>query len=185
MEQRVITYDDTTVRRFIAAGVIFGAVAMLVGAIIATQMIWWQANLGVPYLVFSRLRPLHTNAAIFAFVGNSMFAGIYYSTQRLCKARMASDLLSKIHFWGWQLIIVAAAITLPLGITTSQGVRRAGVADRRGDHRDLGGLRDQLLLDPGQAPREEPLRRALVLHRDHRHHRRAAHRQQPGRSRSP
>ena len=120
MEQRVITYDDTTVRRFIFAGVLFGAVAMLVGAIVATQMVWWQANLGIPYLVFSRLRPLHTNAAIFAFVGNSMFAGVYYSTQRLCKARMASDLLSKIHFWGWQLIIVAAAITLPLGITTSK-----------------------------------------------------------------
>jgi cytochrome c oxidase cbb3-type subunit I/II len=120
VEQRVITYDDTTVRRFIFAAVVFGAVAMLVGAIIATQMVWWQANLGVPYLVFSRLRPLHTNAAIFAFVGNSMFAGIYYSTQRLCKARMASDLLSRIHFWGWQLIIVAAAVTLPLGITTSK-----------------------------------------------------------------
>ncbi|HUM11670.1 MAG TPA: cytochrome-c oxidase, cbb3-type subunit I [Myxococcaceae bacterium] len=120
MEQRVITYDDTTVRRFIFAAVVFGAVAMLVGAIIATQMVWWQANLGVPYLVFSRLRPLHTNAAIFAFVGNSMFAGVYYSTQRLCKVRMASDLLSKIHFWGWQLIIVAAAVTLPLGITTSK-----------------------------------------------------------------
>ncbi|MGZ6029671.1 MAG: cytochrome-c oxidase, cbb3-type subunit I, partial [Myxococcaceae bacterium] len=120
MEQRTITYDDAIVRRFIAASVIFGVVGMLVGAIIATQMIWWQANLGVPYLVFSRLRPLHTNAVIFAFVGNSMFAGVYYSTQRLCKARMASDLLSKIHFWGWQLIIVAAAITLPLGITTSK-----------------------------------------------------------------
>ena len=120
MEQRTITYDDAIVRRFIAASVIFGVVGMLVGASIATQMIWWQANLGVPYLVFSRLRPLHTNAVIFAFVGNSMFAGVYYSTQRLCKARMASDLLSKIHFWGWQLIIVAAAITLPLGITTSK-----------------------------------------------------------------
>ena len=76
MEQRTITYDDAIVRRFIAASVIFGVVGMLVGAIVATQMIWWQANLGVPYLVFSRLRPLHTNAVIFAFVGNSMFAGI-------------------------------------------------------------------------------------------------------------
>ncbi len=120
MEQRTITYDDAIVRRFIAAAVIFGVVGMLVGATIATQMVWWQANLGIPYLVFSRLRPLHTNAVIFAFVGNSMFAGVYYSTQRLCKARMASDLLSKIHFWGWQLIIVAAAVTLPLGITTSK-----------------------------------------------------------------
>jgi len=120
VEQRVITYDDGTVRRFIIAAVVFGVVGMLVGVVIATQMVWWQANLGVPYLVFSRLRPLHTNAVIFAFVGNSMFAGVYYSTQRLCKTRMASDALSKIHFWGWQLIIVAAAITLPLGITTSK-----------------------------------------------------------------
>jgi cytochrome c oxidase cbb3-type subunit I/II len=93
---------------------------MLVGVIIASQLAWYQLNFGIPYLTFSRLRPLHTNAVIFAFVGNMMFAGIYYSTQRLLKVRMASDLLSKIHFWGWQLIIVAAAITLPMGITTAK-----------------------------------------------------------------
>src|SRR4029079_12548369 len=86
---------------------------------VASQLVWFQANLG-PYLTYSRLRPLRTNAVIFAFVGNMMFAGIYYSTQRLLKVRMASDLQSKVHFWGWQLIIVAAAITLPLGITTSK-----------------------------------------------------------------
>jgi cytochrome c oxidase cbb3-type subunit I/II len=118
-QQRII-YDDTTVRRFIAASVLFGIVGMAVGALVASQLAWWQANLGLPYTTYSRLRPLHTNAVIFAFVGNMMFAGIYYSTQRLLKARMASDLLSKIHFWGWQLIIVAAAVTLPLGITTSK-----------------------------------------------------------------
>ncbi len=115
-----IEYDDTTVRRFIAASVVFGIVGMLVGVIVASQLAWWQLNFGVPYLTFSRIRPLHTNAVIFAFVGNMMFAGVYYSTQRLLKARMASDLLSKIHFWGWQAIIVAAAVTLPLGITTSK-----------------------------------------------------------------
>ncbi len=120
MHTHRIVYDDTTTRRFIFASVAFGIVGMLVGAIVATQLVWWQANLGIPYLTYSRLRPLHTNAVIFAFVGNMMFAGVYYSTQRLLKTRMASDLLSKIHFWGWQAIIVAAAITLPLGITTSK-----------------------------------------------------------------
>ena len=73
-----------------------------------------------PYFNFGRLRPLHTNAVIFAFVGNGIFMGVYYSLQRLLKARMFSDALSRIHFWGWQLIIVAAAVTLPLGITTSK-----------------------------------------------------------------
>jgi cytochrome c oxidase cbb3-type subunit I/II len=90
---------------------------MLVGVLIATQLNFWQANFGQAWLSFGRLRPLHTNAVIFAFVGNMMFAGIYYSTQRLVKARLASDFLSALHFWGWQLIIVAAAITLPLGLT--------------------------------------------------------------------
>ena len=110
-----ITYDDRSVRRFLLASVFWGAVGMLVGVFIACQLAFHQLNLA-PWLSFGRLRPLHTNAVIFAFVGNMLFAGIYYSTQRLCKARMASDLLSSIHFWGWQLIIVAAAITLPLGI---------------------------------------------------------------------
>jgi cytochrome c oxidase cbb3-type subunit I/II len=126
-----ITYDDTSVRQFMIASIIWGIVGMLVGVIIATQLSWWQMNgkflesisfglfkgEGLQYITFGRLRPLHTNAVIFAFVGNMMFAGVYYSTQRLCKARMGSDLLSRIHFWGWQLIIVAAAITLPAGLT--------------------------------------------------------------------
>jgi cytochrome c oxidase cbb3-type subunit I/II len=93
---------------------------MLVGVIIAVQLYYPALNLGIPYTSFGRLRPLHTNAVIFAFVGNAIFAGIYYSLQRLCKARLFSDLLSNIHFWGWQLIIVAAAVTLPLGLTTSK-----------------------------------------------------------------
>ncbi|HEY0839025.1 MAG TPA: cbb3-type cytochrome c oxidase subunit I, partial [Vulgatibacter sp.] len=120
MEERHIVYDDATVRKFTWAAVIWGIVGMAVGAFVATQLAWWQANFDIPWLTFSRLRPLHTNAVIFAFVGNMMFAGIYYSTQRLTKVRMASDLLSKIHFWGWQAIIVAAAITLPLGYTQSK-----------------------------------------------------------------
>ena len=94
-----VTYDDTTPRNFVWASVLFGIVGMLVGVLVALQLAFWKANMG-PYLSYGRLRPLHTNAVIFAFVGNMLFAGVYYSTQRLLKTRMASDLLSKIHFWG-------------------------------------------------------------------------------------
>ncbi len=112
-----IEFNDKVVRQFMLASIIWGAVGMLVGILIATQLNYWQANFSTSFLSFGRLRPLHTNAVIFAFVGNMMFAGVYYSTQRLVKARLASDFLSALHFWGWQLIIVAAAITLPLGLT--------------------------------------------------------------------
>ncbi|HEX2679396.1 MAG TPA: cbb3-type cytochrome c oxidase subunit I, partial [Polyangiales bacterium] len=101
-----ITYDDDITRKFIAASVFWGLIGMLVGVVVALQLAFWQANVG-PYLTFGRLRPLHTNAVIFAFVGNMLFAGVYYSTQRLLKVRLASDVLSRIHFWGWQAIIVA------------------------------------------------------------------------------
>lgn len=111
-----IVYNDDIVRKFALVTVLWGVVGMLVGVLIATQLAVPQLNL-TSWLTYGRLRPLHTNAVIFAFVGNMVFAGIYYSTQRLLKTRMASDTLSSIHFWGWQLIIVAAAITLPLGIT--------------------------------------------------------------------
>jgi cytochrome c oxidase cbb3-type subunit I/II len=113
---RTIVYDDRTPRDFAFASIAWGIVGMLVGVIIALQMALPEANVG-PYLTFGRLRPLHTNAVIFAFVGNMLFSGVYYSSQRLLKTRMASDTLSRIHFWAWQLIIVAAAITLPLGLT--------------------------------------------------------------------
>jgi cytochrome c oxidase cbb3-type subunit I/II len=116
METKRITYDDDITRKFIAASVFWGLIGMLVGVLVALQLAYWRANVG-PYLTFGRLRPLHTNAVIFAFVGNMMFAGVYYSLQRLLKVRLASDLLSRLHFWGWQAIIVAAAITLPLGFT--------------------------------------------------------------------
>jgi cbb3-type cytochrome c oxidase subunit I len=115
----VFTYDEQIVRMFVLATALWGLVGMLVGVLIALQLPFWQANLG-PYLSFGRLRPLHTNAVIFAFGGNAIFAAIYYSTQRLCKTRMFSDALSRFHFWGWQAIIVSAALTLPLGITTSK-----------------------------------------------------------------
>ncbi len=117
-----ITYNDDVVRKFIAASMIFGIVGMLVGVIVALQLAWHPANASAagPWFSFGRLRPLHTNAAIFAFVGNMMFAGIYHSTQRLVKARLFSDFLSNLHFWGWQAIIVAAAISLPMGYTQAK-----------------------------------------------------------------
>ena len=117
---RRVVYDDAIVRAFSLATIIWGAVGMLVGVIIASQLSFWQMNFHTSWLQFGRLRPLHTNAAIFAFVGNMIFAGVYHSTQRLTRARMASDLLSWVHFWGWQLIIVGAALTLPLGLTQSK-----------------------------------------------------------------
>ncbi|GHE59875.1 cytochrome-c oxidase, cbb3-type subunit I [Roseivirga thermotolerans] len=120
MELEQFRYDNKIVKYFAIATVIFGIIGMLVGLLIATQLFLPQLNFGIQYTTFGRIRPLHTNAVIFAFVGNAMFAGVYYSMQRLLKARMFSDLLSWIHFWGWQLIILAAAITLPLGYTTSK-----------------------------------------------------------------
>ena len=116
---QIFSYDEKIVRWFVYATVLWGFIGMAVGALIALQLPWPKANLG-EYLTFGRLRPLHTNAVIFAFAGNSIFAAIYYSTQRLCKTRMFSDWLSKFHFWGWQGIIVSAAITLPLGWNTSK-----------------------------------------------------------------
>lgn len=110
-------YDDDIVRKFMMATMIWAGVAFLLGLIVALQLAYWPVNAGLPWLTFGRLRPLHTNAAIFAFAGNAIFAGIYHSTQRLLRTRLFSDLLSRLHFWGWQFIIVCAAITLPLGFT--------------------------------------------------------------------
>jgi cytochrome c oxidase cbb3-type subunit I/II len=113
-------YDNDSVRLFAAATAVWGIVAFLAGLVVALKLVFPALLGGIPYLSYGRLRPLHTNAAIFAFAGNAIFVGVYYSLQRLCKARMYSDRLSRIHFWGWQLIIVLAAITLPLGFTTSK-----------------------------------------------------------------
>ena len=113
-------YDNRIVRAFAIATVVWGIVGMLVGLLAAVELFFPGANLNLQFITFGRIRPLHTNAVIFAFVGNGMFMGIYYSLQRLCKARMFSDWLSWFNFWGWQTIIVAAAVTLPLGLTTSK-----------------------------------------------------------------
>jgi cytochrome c oxidase cbb3-type subunit I/II len=102
------------------ASVVWGIVGMLVGVLVALQLADPRFNLGLEWTSFGRLRPLHTNAVIFAFAGNAIFAAVYCSSQRLLKARMFSDLLSRVRFWGWQAIIVAAAITLPLGFTQSK-----------------------------------------------------------------
>ena len=120
MELERFQYDNRTPRNFAIATIVFGLIGMTVGLYIALELVFPSLNLGIPYTTFGRLRPLHTNAVIFAFVGNGIFTGVYYSLQRLCKTRMYSDKLSNIHFWGWQLIILAAAITLPLGITSSK-----------------------------------------------------------------
>src|SRR5678809_232948 len=120
MNVETFKYDNRIVRAFAIATVIWGIVGFSAGLLIACQLFWPDLNLNLAFTSFGRLRPLHTNAVIFAFVGNGMFMGIYYSLQRLCKARMFSDRLSWINFWGWQAIIVAAAITLPLGLTTSK-----------------------------------------------------------------
>lgn len=114
------SYDDDVVRLFTIATIIWGVVGLLLGMTAAYQLASWKVNFGLQWTTFGRLRPLHTNAAIFAFCGNAIFAGIYYSHQRLLKTRMFSDLLSRIHFWGWQLIIVSAALTIPFGITTGK-----------------------------------------------------------------
>jgi len=120
MEMQQFYYDNKIVKKFLYASIVFGVVGMLVGLILAVLFLFPTLTNGISFLSFGRLRPLHTNAVIFAFVGNAMFAGVYYSLQRLLKARLFSDFLSNLHFWGWQLIIVAAAVTLPLGITTSK-----------------------------------------------------------------
>lgn len=120
MQQEQFYYDNKVVRNFAYASIIFGLIGMTVGLLIALQLVFPNLNFGIPYTTFGRIRPLHTNAVIFAFVGNGLFAGVYYSLQRLCKSRMYSDVLSNINFWGWQIIILAAAITLPLGLTSGK-----------------------------------------------------------------
>ncbi|HEU4576229.1 MAG TPA: cytochrome-c oxidase, cbb3-type subunit I [Chitinophagaceae bacterium] len=120
MQLEKFQYDNRIVRNFAYATILWGVVGMLVGLWAALELVFPKVLNVQPWFNFGRIRPLHTNAVIFAFVGNGIFMGYYYSLQRLLKTRMASDILSRIHFWGWQLIIVAAAITLPLGITTSK-----------------------------------------------------------------
>jgi cytochrome c oxidase cbb3-type subunit I/II len=115
-----VEFDDAIVRQFMMATIFWGIIGMLVGVIVALQLANPLFNFETSWLSFGRLRPLHTNAVIFAFAGNAIFTAVYYSTQRLLKVRMFSDLLSRVHFWGWQGIIAAAAITLPMGLTQSK-----------------------------------------------------------------
>ncbi len=120
MEIQKFQYDNKIVKFFAYATMLWGIVGMLAGLVAALQLVWPMFNFGLPYTSFGRVRPIHTNAIIFAFVGNGIFMGVYYSLQRLLKARMFSDFLSRLHFWGWQLIIVLAAVTLVLGKTTGK-----------------------------------------------------------------
>jgi len=114
------TYNYKVVRQFAIMTVVWGVVGMLVGVLIAAQLIWPALNFDTPWLTYSRLRPLHTNAVIFAFGGCGLFAASYYVVQRTCHARLFSGGLAAFTFWGWQLIIVLAAVTLPLGYTTGK-----------------------------------------------------------------
>ena len=120
MQTEQFYYDNQIVKKFIYATIFWGLIGMSVGLLLAYMFMFPNMTDGISWLSFGRLRPLHTNAVIFAFVGNAIFAGVYYSSQRLLKARMWNDFLSNLNFWGWQAIIVAAAITLPLGYTTSK-----------------------------------------------------------------
>lgn len=120
MNKQIITYNDDIVRKFAIMTMVWGVVGLLLGVLVASQMAFWQMNLNLPWFSFGRLRPLHTNAAIFAFVGNCIFTAVYYSMQRLLKVRVVSDFLANVHFWGWQLIIVLAAVTLPMGFSQAK-----------------------------------------------------------------
>ena len=114
------TYNYKVVRQFAVMTVVWGIVGMLVGVLIAAQLAWPALNFDLPWFHFGRLRPLHTNAVIFAFGGSALFATSYYVVQRTCQVRLISDKLAALTFWGWQVVIVSAAITLPLGLTTSK-----------------------------------------------------------------
>ena len=117
---QIQVYNDRVVRQFALMTVVWGVVGMAVGTLIAAQLLWPALNFDIPWLTFSRLRPLHTNAVIFAFGGSALFAASYYIVQRTCHVRLFSDRLAGFTFWGWQLIILLAAISLPLGITSSK-----------------------------------------------------------------
>src|SRR5690606_18386744 len=113
-----VRYDDKIVKWFLIATLFWGAIGMTAGVLLALQLADWRFNFDLKWLSFGRLRPVHTNAVVFAFAGNAIFCGVYYSMQRLLKARLFSDKLSWFHFWGWQLIIVLAAVSFVFGVTT-------------------------------------------------------------------
>src|SRR5687768_3053131 len=113
-------YNYKVVRQFALMTIVWGVVGMAVGVLIAAQLLWPELNFDIPWLSYGRLRPLHTNAVIFAFGGSALFATSYYVVQRTSHARLFSDRLAAFTFWGWQAVIVLAAITLPMGITSSK-----------------------------------------------------------------
>ena len=144
------TYNYKVVRQFAVMTVVWGIVGMLVGVIIAAQLVWPDLNIG-PWLHFGRLRPLHTNAVIFAFGGSALFATSYYVVQRTCQVRLISDKLAAFTFWAWQLVIVGAAISLPMGLR--QRLANAEGAERQADHRRQRNEGNELItpLGPGVA----------------------------------
>ena len=120
MELQKFYYDNKIVKMFAYATLFWGIVGMLVGVLVAIQLVYPSFNFNFAFTTFGRVRPVHTNAIIFAFVGNGIFTGYYYSIQRLLKTSMASKWMTYTHFWGWQSIIVLAAVTLLAGFTTGK-----------------------------------------------------------------
>ena len=179
MNIETFKYDNRIVRAFAIATVIWGIVGMLVGLLAAVELFFPGANLNFQFITFGRIRPLHTNAVIFAFVGNGMFMGIYYSLQRLCKARMFSDFLSWFNFWGWQTIIVGGGDHAAAGLHHQQGIRGAGMAHQDGHRRGVGGLCREPVRHDRQAPGKAHVRGHLVLHLHGRDDRGAARRRTP------
>ena len=114
------TYNDTVVRQFAIAAVLWGVVGMAVGVLIASQLAWPELNFGIPWLSYGRLRPLHTNAVIFAFGGCALFATSYHVVQRTCQTRLFAGPLASFTCWGWQMVILLAAISMPLGYTSGK-----------------------------------------------------------------
>jgi hypothetical protein len=158
--------NDKVVRQFAIMTVVWGVVGMLVGVIIAAQLAWPELNFGIPWLTYGRLRPLHTNAVIFAFGGCALFATSYYVVQRTCQTR-CSDKLAAFTFWGWQAGDRGGGDHAAAGLHQRQGIRRARVADRHPDHAGVGGLRGRVLRHHRQAQGQAHLRGQLVLRRLH------------------
>ena len=179
-----VAYNDDVVRQFAIMTIVWGIVGMSVGVLIAAELIWPTLNFDLPWLSYGRLRPLHTNAVIFAFGGCALFASSYYIVQRTCHVRLFSDRLANFTFWGWQLVILLAAITLPLGITQGKEYAELEWPIDILDRDRLGGLRDRVLRHARHAQGQAHLRRELVLRGLHHHHRGAAHHSITWRSRS-
>ena len=171
-------YNDTVVRQFALMTVVWGVVGMLVGVFIAAQLAWPELNFGIPWLSYGRLRPLHTNAVIFAFGGCALFATCYYVVQRTCQVRLFARQAGRLHLLGLAAGDRGRGHQPAAGLHQRQGIRRAGVADRHPDHAGLGGLRRRVLRHHRHAQGAPHLRGQLVLRRLHHHRGAAAHRQQ-------